>query len=130
ATQTGITNTYTDYHELLKRDDVHAVVIATPNDTHAPIALDAIRAGKHVLCEKPLALNLTDAIAMARAADAANLRHMTAFTYRFVPAMQYTHHLVQSGGIRRPYHFRAQRFQVGGDPPLGRRPGKNLASPR
>jgi predicted dehydrogenase len=127
AAHTGITNTYTDHEALLRRDDVHAVVIATPNFTHKPIALDAIAAGKHVMCEKPLALNLADAIAMAHAAEAANVRHMTAFTYRFVPAMQYTRHLVQSGAIGRPYHFRAQRFQDWGDRPLGWRQVQKLA---
>src|ERR1700676_2641766 len=54
----GITATYQDYHDLLKRDDVQAVVIATPNYLHAPIALAAAAAGKHVMCEKPLAMNL------------------------------------------------------------------------
>jgi predicted dehydrogenase len=127
SASTGVTNAYTDHRELLKRDDIHAVIIATPNNTHAPIALDAIAAGKHVLCEKPLALNLADAIAMARAADAANLRHMTAFTYRFVPAMRYAHHLVGSGAIGQPYHFRAQRFQDWADRPLGWRQVKALA---
>ena len=73
----------------MQREDVHAVIIATPNFTHAPIALDAIAHGKHVLCEKPLALNYADAQAMADAADRAGVRHMTAFTYRFVPAMRY-----------------------------------------
>src|SRR5258706_16444212 len=81
---TGVTVTTTDYHEILKRDDVHAVIIATPNYVHAPITLAAVAAGKHVLCEKPLAMNLEEAIRMYRAAEAANVRHMTAFTYRFV----------------------------------------------
>jgi predicted dehydrogenase len=127
SAQTGITSTYTDHAKLLQRDDVHAVVIATPNFTHKQIALDAVAAGKHVMCEKPLALNTADAVAMARAADAASARHMTAFTYRFVPAMQYTKHLVQSGAIGHPYHFRAQRFQDWGDRPLGWRQVKRLA---
>jgi predicted dehydrogenase len=127
GSRTGISHLYADHRELLKRDDVHAVVIATPNVTHAPIALDAIAAGKHVLCEKPLALNLDDAIVMARAADAAGLRHMTAFTYRFVPAMQYAHQLVHRGEIGAPYHFRAQRFQDWSDRALGWRQVKSLA---
>src|SRR3954466_13180104 len=57
SAQTGITNIYTDHKQLLQRDDLHAVVIATPNFTHKPITLDAIAAGKHLMCEKPLALN-------------------------------------------------------------------------
>src|SRR5258708_1567299 len=108
---TGVTVTSTDYHEILKRDDVHAVVIATPNYVHAPIALAAIEAGKHVLCEKPLAMDYPESLTMLRAAERANVRHMTAFTYRFVPAMRYIAHLVETGAIGTPYHFRAQRFQ-------------------
>lgn len=127
ASQTGITNTYTSHRDVLARDDVHAVVIATPNFTHAAIALDAIAAGKHVLCEKPLALNCKDAVSMASAADRAGVRHMTAFTYRFVPAMRYANHLVRSGAIGLPYHFRAQRFQDWDARPLGWRQRRAMA---
>src|SRR5579864_8706637 len=55
---TGIKNTYSDYRELLNRDDVNAVLVATPNVFHAPITLAAIAAGKHVMCEKPIAMDL------------------------------------------------------------------------
>ncbi len=109
--QTGISSLYTDYNELLKRDDVHAVVIATPNHLHAPIALAAIGRGKHVLCEKPIAMDFAESLTMLAAARRANIRHMTAFTYRFVPAMRYMAHLVHSGAVGQPYHFRANRFQ-------------------
>jgi predicted dehydrogenase len=87
------------------------VIVATPNFLHVPITLAAVAAGKHVLCEKPLALDLAGATQMYRAAERAGVRHMTAFTYRFVPAMQYMKHLVDDGAVGRPYHFRAQRFQ-------------------
>jgi predicted dehydrogenase len=127
AAQTGIKSTFSDYHELLKRDDVTAVVIATPNFLHAPIALAAIVAGKHVLCEKPIAMNLDEATRMYTAAEKAGVRHMTAFTYRFVPAMRHMEHLVHSGNIGRPYHFRAQRFQDWGTRNLGWRQVKKLA---
>lgn len=119
ARQTGIAAAYSDVGALLKRDDLHAIVIATPNVTHAPIALAAIAAGKHVLCEKPIAMDLEQAMAMYRAAQAAGVRHMTAFTYRFVPAMRYMAKLVRDGAIGRPVHFRAQRFQDWGDRALG-----------
>jgi predicted dehydrogenase len=127
AQTTGIKATYTDYNELLKRDNVDAVLIATPNYVHAPIALAAIAAGKHVMCEKPIAMNLAEAMQMLRAAEKANVRHMTAFTYRFVPAMRYMEHLVRSGAIGTPYHFRAQRFQDWGARNLGWRQVKKLA---
>jgi predicted dehydrogenase len=126
--QTGISSTFTDYQQLLDKSDVDAVVIATPNVYHAPIALAAIAKGKHVLCEKPIAMNLAEANGMRRAADAANVRHMTAFTYRFVPAMRYMVHLVKSGAIGRPYHFRASRFQDWGTRNLGWRQVKKLAA--
>ncbi|MDQ3440112.1 MAG: Gfo/Idh/MocA family oxidoreductase [Planctomycetota bacterium] len=125
--QTGIKATFTDYNKLLEHDGVDAVVIATPNFTHPPIAMAAAKAGKHVMSEKPLGLNFADALAMLRAAEDANVRHMTAFTYRFVPAMRYMQHLIASGAIGTPYHFRAQRFQDWGDRSLGWRQVKKLA---
>ena len=125
--KTGITVGSSDHRNILKRDDVHAVVIATPNVFHAPIALEAIAAGKHVLCEKPIAMNLSEAMTMVRAADAAGVRHMTAFTYRFVPAMRYMTHLVKSGAIGQPYHFRAARFQDWNNRNLGWRQVKTMA---
>ena len=106
---------------------MHAVIIATPNFTHPPIAHAAIVHGKHVLCEKPLALNAADAQAMADAADRAGVRHMTAFTYRFVPAMRYLRHLVRRGDLGQPYHYRSCRLQDWGTRNLGWRQVKKLA---
>src|SRR5438046_3619780 len=83
--QTGIEVISTVYQEVVQREDVHAVIIATPNSNHAPIARAALAQGKHVLCEKPLALTYPEAKAMAEAGERAGVRHMTAFTYRFVP---------------------------------------------
>jgi predicted dehydrogenase len=120
-------NLYTDYLALIRRVDLDAVIITTPNFTHAPIAIAAAKAGKHVLCEKPLALNPAEALAMLQAAQANNVRHMTAFTYRFVPAMRYMHHLVTQGYLGQPFHFRANRFQDWGKRALGWRQVKELA---
>lgn len=117
----------THFDDILKRDDIHAVIIATPNNTHMSIALTAIERGKHVFCEKPLALNYTDAKAMADAARAAGVRHMTAFTYRFVPAMRYLAHLVHRGDLGEPYHFRSCRLQDWGTRNLGWRQVKQIA---
>jgi len=128
AQSTGVKNLYADYHQLLKRDDVHAVIIATPNFVHAPMVLAAVAAGKHVLCEKPLAMNFSEAMQMYQAAEKANVRHMTAFTYRFVPAMHYFSHLVKSGQLGTPFHFRAQRFQDWAARNLGWRQIKKLAA--
>ncbi len=125
--QTGITVAATTYEAIVTRDDVQAVIIATPNFVHAPIALAAIAAGKHVLCEKPLAMSFAEAKAMADAADKAGVRHMTAFTYRFVPAMRYLAHLVKRGDLGQPYHFRSCRLQDWGARNLGWRQVKKLA---
>jgi len=125
--QTGLSVASTRYEEIVSRDDVQAVIIATPNFTHPPIALAAIAAGKHVLCEKPLALNHADARAMADAAERAGVRHMTAFTYRFVPAMRYLAHLIKRGDLGKPYHYRCCRLQDWGSRALGWRQVKKLA---
>ena len=125
--QTGAKLTSTRFEDIVARDDVHAVIIATPNFTHSPIALAAIAHGKHVMCEKPLALNHGDARAMADAAESAGVRHMTAFTYRFVPAMRYFAHLVKAGELGQPYHYRSCRLQDWGTRNLGWRQIKKLA---
>jgi predicted dehydrogenase len=91
-------------------DSVDAVVIATPNDTHRPIAVTAARAGKHVMCEKPLGTSALEVREMYEAARDAGVVHMTAFTYRFAPAMRYLRHLLRSGALGAPRHFRSQRF--------------------
>jgi predicted dehydrogenase len=125
--QTGAPITSTSWEEIVAREDVHAIIIATPNFLHPPIAMAAVRAGKHVLCEKPLALNAADAAAMAAEADKAGVRHMTAFTYQFVPAMRYLRHLVDRGDLGTPYHFRSCRLQDWGTRNLGWRQVKKLA---
>jgi predicted dehydrogenase len=117
----------TRYEEIVRREDIHAVIVATPNASHAPIVLEAIRHGKHVLCEKPLALNLAEARAMADTAERTGVRHMTAFTYRFVPAMRYLAHLVKRGDLGQPHHFRSCRLQDWDTRDLGWRQVKALA---
>ena len=125
--KTGVEVLTTRHQEVLQREDVNAVIIATPNVCHAEIALDAVAAGKHVLCEKPIAMNYAESLQMLRAAEAADVRHMTAFTYRFVPAMRYMAHLVKQGAIGQPWHFRAQRFQDWDNRALGWRQVASLA---
>ena len=125
--QTGVAVTSTRYEDIVKRENVHAVIIATPNFTHAPIALDAIAHGKHVLCEKPLAMNHAEAHAMAEAVEHAGVRHMTAFTYRFVPAMRYLAYLVKRGDLGAPYHFRSCRLQDWGARSIGWRQVRKFA---
>lgn len=125
--QTGAAIVSTRFEEIVAREDIHAVIIATPNFTHEAIALAAIQHGKHVLCEKPLALDHPAAQRMAEAADRAGVRHMTAFTYRFVPAMRYLGDLVRRGDLGEPRHFRSCRLQDWGTRGLGWRQQKRLA---
>jgi predicted dehydrogenase len=106
----GPTKQTTDYEKIAADPDVDAVIIATPNYTHLPIALACIEGGKHVMCEKPLGLNFAESRRMYQAARDKGVRHMTAFTYRFAPSMRYVRHLVHSGALGEPRHFRSQRF--------------------
>jgi predicted dehydrogenase len=106
----GVERVTTDADEVFADPDVDAVIIATPNFTHRPLAVAAARAGKHVMCEKPLGLNAAEVREMLDAARAARVVHMTAFTYRFAPSMRYLKRLVTSGALGEPRHFRSQRF--------------------
>ena len=74
---------YCDYHELLANPAIDAVIVATPNYLHKSISIDALKAGKHVLCEKPMALNAADAAEVVGAAQAAGKKLMVDFTHRF-----------------------------------------------
>jgi predicted dehydrogenase len=104
----------TDWRALIARDDVQLIDIAAPGDLHAPIAIAALAAGKHVLCEKPLANTLAEAEAMKAAADAAyprGARAMVGFNYRRVPALALARRLVEQGRIGTLRHFRAVYLQ-------------------
>lgn len=103
-----------DWKDLIRRDDVHLVDICTPGDTHAEIAIAALAAGKHVLCEKPLANTVAEAAAMATAAEAARahgVRSMVAFNYRRVPAIALARQLVAGGRLGQIRHVRASYQQ-------------------
>jgi predicted dehydrogenase len=93
----GSADRYRDYREVLARDDVDAVTIATPNSLHEPIAVAALAAGKHVMCEKPLALSLDGARRMAAAAHEAGRVTAVNHRYRWVPAARYLKELLDNG---------------------------------
>lgn len=114
ATKLGWESTEQDWRTLLAREDIDLVDICTPGDTHAEIAIAALEAGKHVLCEKPLANTVEEAEAMAQAAERASargVRSMVGFTYRRVPAIGLARRLVQEGRIGEIRHVRAQYLQ-------------------
>lgn len=114
ADRLGWEESATDWKEVVGRDDVDLVDICTPGDTHAEIAVAALEAGKHVLCEKPLANTVAEAEAMAAAAEAAaarGVRAMVGFTYRRVPAVAYARQLVAEGRLGEVRHVRAVYLQ-------------------
>src|SRR5690606_37753059 len=101
ARRFGWENVETDWRALVNRDDVDLVDVCTPGDTHAEIAIAALEAGKHVLCEKPLANSVAEAEAMVEAAEKAGrssgVKAMVGFTYRRVPALAMARRLVSQG---------------------------------
>src|SRR5919107_1449734 len=110
----GWSSVETDWRRVLERDDVDLVDVCTPGDTHAEIAIAALEAGKHVLCEKPLANSVTEAEAMTEAAARAaerGVRSMVGFTYRRVPAIGLARTLVAEGRLGDIRHVRAQYLQ-------------------
>ncbi len=114
AAKYGWASVQTDWRELVASDDVQLVDICTPGDTHAEIAIAALAAGKHVLCEKPLANTVAEAEEMAAAAvtaAASGVRSMVAFNYRRVPAIAYARKLVEEGRIGTVRHVRAVYLQ-------------------
>ena len=104
----------TDWRALIARDDVQLIDISAPGDLHGPIAIAALRAGKHVLCEKPLANTVAEAEAMVAAADAAvpsGARAMVGFNYRRIPALALARQLVADGRLGTLRHVRAVYLQ-------------------
>jgi predicted dehydrogenase len=114
AGKLGWSSTETDWRAVIERDDVDLVDVCTPGDTHAEIAIAALEAGKHVLCEKPLANTVAEAEAMADAAARAaerGVRSMVGFTYRRVPAIVLARNLIAEGRLGDIRHVRAQYLQ-------------------
>lgn len=101
ASAEGIAGVYTDYREMIAQEELDAVVISTPDDTHAPMTIAAVEAGLHVLCEKPLANDVETARAMLDRATAAGVRHMVMFTWRFQPYARFLKRLIDEGYIGR-----------------------------
>jgi predicted dehydrogenase len=101
----------TDYRRLLERDDIGLVDVATPGNTHHEIAIAALEAGKHVLCEKPLANTLEESREMLDAARRVGTLNMVCFNYRRVPAVQLARKLVEDGRLGEIRHWRATYLQ-------------------
>ena len=101
----------TDYHTLVARPDIGLVDVATPGDTHKEVVLAALAAGKHVLCEKPLANNLDEAREMVAAAKQAGTVAMVNFNYRRVPGVAFARQLIEEGALGEIRHWRAVYLQ-------------------
>jgi predicted dehydrogenase len=118
----GYESVETDWKELLKRDDIDAVDVCTPNNLHKEICLAAAEAGKMILCEKPLAMNAKEGEAMVAAVEKAGVRNMVWYNYRRVPAVTLAKQLIDEGRLGRIFHYRAvflQDWTISADVPQG-----------
>ncbi|HUI72594.1 MAG TPA: Gfo/Idh/MocA family oxidoreductase, partial [Spirochaetia bacterium] len=106
AARWGWENWSTDWHELVESPEIDLIDIAAPSAIHSEVAIAACKAGKHVFCEKPLALRLEDAREMERAAREAGVVNMIGFNYRKVPALALAKKLIEAGELGELFHFR------------------------
>ena len=111
AMRYGYSKYYTDWRDLITDDDVQLFDNGGPNDAHAEPCIAAAKAGKHILCEKPLARTTKEAASMLEAVTKAGVKHAVAFNYRFVPAIRMAKDLIMSGKLGQIYHFRAVYLQ-------------------
>ncbi len=118
----GYESVETDWREMLKRDDIDAIDVCTPNNLHKEISIAAAEAGKMVLCEKPLALNQVEGEEMCRAVEKAGVQNMVWYNYRRVPAVTLAKQLIDEGRLGRIFHYRAnflQDWTINADVPQG-----------
>ena len=99
------------WEELLQRKDIDVIDICTPNSLHMPITLAAAESGKHIICEKPIAMTAGEAILMRDVARKAGVKHMVAFNYRRVPAIALARNMIREGTLGDIHHFNAVYYQ-------------------
>ncbi|MCY3979527.1 MAG: Gfo/Idh/MocA family oxidoreductase [Chloroflexi bacterium] len=114
AQRYGYEKAYTDWRDMIANDDIKVFDNGGPNDAHAEPCNAAAAAGMHVFCEKPLARTAEEAKSMLDAVESAGVKHMVAFNYRFVPAVQQAKKIVESGALGQIYHWRAVYLQEWG----------------
>ncbi len=122
ADQWGYESIETDWKALIARDDIDAIDICTPNDTHAEISLAAAAAGKMILCEKPLSRNLAEGEKMVEAIEKAGVNSTVWYNYRRLPAVSLAKQIIDSGKLGKIYHYRAnflQDWTINADLPQG-----------
>jgi predicted dehydrogenase len=109
--QLGWQNASTDWREVIESPDIDIVDVNTPNDSHAEISIAAARAGKHVLCEKPLAMNVQECNDMLAAVKKARVVHMVCHNYRRIPAIAQARKMIEEGAIGEIFHYHARYAQ-------------------
>jgi predicted dehydrogenase len=122
AANWGFESAESDWRKLIERKDIDLIDIASPNDTHAEIAIAAAQAGKMVMCEKPLGRNAAEAEQMVAAVEAAKAPNMVWYNYRRVPAVTLAKQLIDEGRLGRIFHYRAKFLQdwtISADVPQG-----------
>ena len=122
AANWGYESYETDWRRMIERKDVDLIDIASPNDTHAEIAVAAAQAGKMVMCEKPLGRNAAEAAKMVAAVEAANVPNMVWYNYRRAPAVTLAKQLIDEGKLGKIFHYRAKFLQdwtISADLPQG-----------
>ncbi len=118
----GYESVETDWRKLVERDDIDAIDICTPNNMHHDIAIAAAKAGKMILCEKPLAMNAAEGKEMVDAVEKAGVANTVWYNYRRIPAVTLAKQLIEEGRLGRIFHFRAQFLQdwtISADLPQG-----------
>jgi predicted dehydrogenase len=111
AQKWGYESVETDWRKLLAREDIDLVDIACPNDMHRPIAIAAAKAGKMILCEKPLSMNGPEGLKMVEAVEKARVPNMVWYNYRRIPAVTLARQLIDEGKLGRIFHYRAKFLQ-------------------
>ena len=118
----GYESVETDWKALIARDDIDAVDICVPNNLHKEIAIAAAEAGKMILCEKPIAMDVAEGEEMCDAVDKAGVANMVWYNYRRIPAVTHAKNIIDSGALGRIFHYRAnflQDWTIGEDVPQG-----------
>lgn len=111
--QAGFQFATTDYHDLLAREDIQILNICSPNDAHYAVIRDALEAGKHIYCDKPLALDVAQAEELVALGGTVPTVQQMTFNYRFVPALMRARQLVESGFLGDLFQFRAAYLHAG-----------------
>ncbi|WCJ59986.1 Gfo/Idh/MocA family oxidoreductase [Fontisphaera persica] len=111
AERWGFEGYETDYRKVMQRDDIDLVDICLPNNFHAEVAIAAAKAGKMIICEKPLARDGKEALAMVKAVEKAGVPNFVSFNYRRIPAVTLAKQLIEEGRLGRIFHYRAKFLQ-------------------